>query len=240
MPMKIFPFFFCPAKNLTPMFSGHPLFCLDPSSWVKRHCFVSSWSFRSLLAVLARELCQPQSAPFPCCGSTSSWKGHRVIARNLSSSFSWGKARGKVCSKFLLGPKQSHKVILYMDKLVGVFFCKGGIRRTLVWDLFPGLGHHCWHCASEPWCASTAQIPRVFSAVISNPVFPHFPCVLSRACYLGDNFISVWPLRGWTLTCLGWRETHSLFLSSGLLDQTQQPGENQDNFGLREDVGAVW
>lgn len=145
MPMKIFPFFFCPAKNLTPMFSGHPLFCLDPSSWVKRHCFVSSWSFRSLLAVLARELCQPQSAPFPCCGSTSSWKGHCVIARNLSSSFSWGKARGKVCSKFLLGPKQSHKVILYMDKLVGVFFARGGSGELWFgicfqgWDTIAGI-----------------------------------------------------------------------------------------------------
>lgn len=116
-----------------------------------------------------------------------------------------GEEKGDA-QKFLLGPKQSHKVILYMDRLVG------WMRRGCVWDPSPGLGHHGWHCASEPSRASTAQIPCVFSAgaesvisVISNPISPHFPRVVSRACqgYLGDNFISVWPLRGWTLTSLG-------------------------------------
>lgn len=42
-------------------------FCLDPSSWVKRCFFISSWSFRSLLPVLARKLCQSKSALFRCC-----------------------------------------------------------------------------------------------------------------------------------------------------------------------------
>lgn len=115
-PMKILPFFFCPGKNLTPLSSGHPSACLDLLSWIKRYFFVYSWTFRSLLTVRAHKLCQSKSAPF-CC-SCLSWKDHRVVIRNPSSVFSWGKERGKVMLSVSFGTKKkkSHEVIFYMDR----------------------------------------------------------------------------------------------------------------------------
>lgn len=54
-----------------------------------------------------------------------------VSLPGTSAAHSAGGRRGeKRCSEFLLGPNRSHKVILYMDRLVG-FFCKGVDQEKL-------------------------------------------------------------------------------------------------------------
>lgn len=65
---------------------------------------------------------------------------------------------------------------------VGVGVARGWIRKICVWDPSPGLGHRGWGCASEPSCASPAQVLFVFSAgaVISNPVSRFSPCCIQE------------------------------------------------------------
>lgn len=147
MPVKIFPFFSCPAKNLTLTFSGHPLVCLDPSSWVKRLCFLSFF-LHGLSGASCP--CLPASCANPSLllFIVEALLFGKVIMSlpGTSAAPSAGVWQGeKWCAKFLLGPKQSHKVILYMDKLVRVFICKGMDQEKF------GLGSA--SRAGTPWLA---------------------------------------------------------------------------------------
>lgn len=176
--MKIFPFLFCPATNRTPVSSGHRWVV-----WIPQAELRGTSSFLHDLSE-ASSLCVPTScanpslshfAGFVCLGKTI------VLLSGTSAVHSAGGRQGeKRCSELLLGPKQSHQVIFYMDRdfLFFIYFARGWIRQSVLWDPSPRLGHHGQCCASEPSRAPTAQISCVFSArvravsAISNPYSP--------------------------------------------------------------------
>lgn len=227
--MKIFPFLFCPAKNRTPVSSGHRWVV-----WIPQAELRGTSSFLHDLSE-ASSLCVPTSCANPslshfaglvCLGKTV------VLLSGTSAVRSAGGRQGeKWCSELLLGPKQSHQVILYMDRdffyyyyFLFLFFARGWIRQSVLWDPSPRLGHHGQCCASEPSRAPTAQIPCVFSAgvravsVISNLIFP--------VCTKSSLRIFGWQLH----FCVAF-ERLNLFGQKGepqpslLLFAWQQPGE---------------